>query len=35
MPKFKELDQVVTLADQMSAQEGPIVLMNLFTVAPC
>ena len=34
MPKFKVLDQVVTLADQMSAQEGPIVLMNLFTVAP-
>ena len=34
MPKFKELDQVVTLADQMSAQEGPIVLMNLFTVTP-
>jgi len=30
---FKELDQVVTLADQMKSQEGPVVLINLFTVA--
>ena len=29
---FKELDQVVTLADQMNTEEGPIVLINVFTV---
>ena len=34
MPKgFKELDPLVTLGDQLQAQEGPIVLINLFTVA--
>lgn len=32
MSGFQELDSVVTLADQMSAEEGPIVLINLFTV---
>lgn len=32
--KFKELDQAITLADQMEADEGPIVLINLFTVSP-
>ena len=32
MTKFAELDNVVTLADQMQADEGPIVLINLFTV---
>ncbi len=32
---FKELDGTVTLAEQMQEQEsGPIVLINLFTVAP-
>ena len=30
---FKELDKVVTLADQMQSDEGPIVLINHFTVA--
>ena len=33
MPGFKELSAAVTLADQMqSGEEGPIVLMNVFTV---
>lgn len=32
MPRFEELDDVVTLAEQMKADEGPIVLMNKFTV---
>ena len=31
---FKELDDVVTLADQMKSDEGPIVLINVFTIAP-
>ena len=31
---FKELDEVVTLADQMKSDEGPVVLINIFTVAP-
>lgn len=30
--RFKELDDVVTLADQMKSEEGPIVLINVFTV---
>ena len=32
MSNFEELDSLVTLADQMQAEEGPIVLVNLFTV---
>ena len=32
MSGFVELDAIVTLADQMDADEGPIVLINLFTV---
>ena len=32
MSGFEELDKIVTLADQMKAEEGPIVLINLFTV---
>lgn len=32
MSGFVELDAIVTLADQMTADEGPIVLINLFTV---
>ena len=32
MPGFEQLDPVVSLADQMKAEEGPIVLINLFTV---
>ncbi|WP_372573801.1 antibiotic biosynthesis monooxygenase family protein [Ruegeria jejuensis] len=31
-PRFEELDAITTLADQMQAEEGPIVLINLFTV---
>ena len=34
MSRFAELDKAVTLADQMEADEGPIVLINLFTVDP-
>ena len=33
MPTFKELDAVVTLAEQMEANEGPIVLLNIFSVS--
>ncbi|WP_170561469.1 antibiotic biosynthesis monooxygenase family protein [Ruegeria atlantica] len=32
MARIEELDKVVTLADQMQADEGPVVLINLFTV---
>lgn len=32
MPKFEKLDAIVTLADQMDVDEGPVVLMNIFTV---
>lgn len=32
MSGFVELDAIVTLADQMNGEEGPIVLINLFTV---
>lgn len=31
---FKELDAVVSLADQMKSDDGPIVLINVFTVDP-
>ncbi len=34
MPDFKELDAVVSLAEQMQSEGGPVVLINLFTVAP-
>ncbi|MEM7636732.1 MAG: antibiotic biosynthesis monooxygenase family protein [Pseudomonadota bacterium] len=34
MLKIEELDAVVSLADQMKSEEGPIVLINLFTVDP-
>ena len=34
MLKIEELDAVVSLADQMQSEEGPIVLINLFTVDP-
>ncbi len=34
MLRLKELDPSVTLADQMQADEGPIVLVNVFTIAP-
>lgn len=32
MTAFEELDKTVTLAAQMQADEGPVVLVNLFTV---
>lgn len=32
MANFKELDATVTLAEQMQAEDGPIVLINVFTV---
>ncbi len=34
MVNFKELDTNVTLAEQMQEEEGPIVLVNVFTVEP-
>lgn len=32
MAHIEELDAIVTLADQMQTEEGPVVLINLFTV---
>ena len=33
--KLKELDSIVTLGEQMMAgEDGPVILMNVFTVAP-
>ncbi|WP_170351674.1 MULTISPECIES: antibiotic biosynthesis monooxygenase family protein [Ruegeria] len=32
MARIEELDNIVTLADQMQTEEGPVVLINLFTV---
>ncbi len=32
MSALEELDRIVTLADQMQAEEGPVVLVNLFTI---
>lgn len=32
MPGFEELDPKVALADQFKTEEGPVVLVNLFTV---
>ena len=32
MAEFEQLDPVISLAEQMRAEEGPIVLINLFTV---
>ena len=34
MSQFKELDQLVTLTEQMKTNEGPVVLINLFTIDP-
>ncbi|MCP4315795.1 MAG: antibiotic biosynthesis monooxygenase [Hyphomicrobiales bacterium] len=34
MANFEELDAAVSLAEQMQSDEGPIVLINLFTVDP-
>ena len=32
MSKLQELDPIVALADQLQSEEGPIVLVNVFTV---
>lgn len=32
MARIEELDKTVSLADQMQNEEGPVVLINLFTV---
>ena len=34
MADFEELDAVVSLAEQMRSDEGPVVLINVFTVDP-
>lgn len=34
MANFEELDKTVSLAEQMQSDEGPIVLINVFTVDP-
>ncbi|NVO58010.1 antibiotic biosynthesis monooxygenase [Rhodobacteraceae bacterium B1Z28] len=32
MGRYEELDEFATLAEQMQSDEGPVVLINLFTV---
>jgi heme-degrading monooxygenase HmoA len=32
MPEFAEMDATVTLADQLSDEGGPVILVNTFTV---
>jgi heme-degrading monooxygenase HmoA len=32
MPKFVEMDPAVTLRDQLTSDEGPVVLINTFVV---
>ena len=32
MPKFVEMDQAVTLSDQLETEAGPVVLINTFVV---
>lgn len=34
MLAFKEMDETVTLQDQLSEGGGPVILMNKFTVKP-
>ena len=34
MPKFIEMDQTVTLGDQLKDEGGPIVLVNTFVTQP-
>lgn len=34
MPTFLEMDQTVTLADQLKDEGGPVVLINTFVVPP-
>lgn len=32
MPKLTEMDATVTLADQLKDDDGPVILVNTFTV---
>ena len=32
MPTFVEMDRTVTLADQLTVEDGPVVLINTFVV---
>ena len=34
MPKFIEMDQTVTLGDQLKDEGGPVVLVNTFVTQP-
>jgi heme-degrading monooxygenase HmoA len=34
MLKFAELDERVSLSQQLATEDGPVVLANVFTVAP-
>lgn len=34
MIEFKQLDKLVSLEDQMQVTEGPVVLINVFSVDP-
>ena len=34
MPKFAELDRTVTLAQQLEDDGGPMILVNVITIAP-
>ena len=34
MPQFQEMDEQVTLHDQMAQDVGPVTLINTFTIAP-
>ena len=34
MPRLKEMDERVTLRDQMAEEVGPVTLINTFTVQP-
>lgn len=34
MPAFREMDEHVTLHDQLGESGGPVVLVNVFTVDP-
>ncbi|MFE7036983.1 antibiotic biosynthesis monooxygenase family protein [Streptomyces sp. NPDC057621] len=34
MPEFRELDTHVTLADQLDEGGGPVILVNVLSVAP-
>jgi heme-degrading monooxygenase HmoA len=34
MPRFVEMDDKVTLYDQMQGEDGPVILINKFNVLP-